>query len=150
LFNENKRVVGTLTGGSSSCSATTLEDYYGKMSFSWNSNGASAEFQLGPWLDPSGDHSQKSIDGREANCVNPGKEEAIGKESIHHFFPNPAANQITFHHTMDQVTLFNLEGKQLHEWYAVRSIEFPDLKKGSYIVKTRKGDRIHSQLLLKE
>jgi len=52
LFNENGLVVGTLTGGSSSCSYVSGHEYYGKMSYHWQSNGTSNTQRLQPWLDP--------------------------------------------------------------------------------------------------
>jgi len=36
LFNENGLIVGTLTGGSSSCNNTANPDYYGKISYHWD------------------------------------------------------------------------------------------------------------------
>lgn len=52
LFNEEKLLIGTLTGGASGCSDLTGEDMYGKVSYSWISNGLTADRQLKPWLDP--------------------------------------------------------------------------------------------------
>ena len=52
LFDDEGLVIGTLTGGESSCQNPTGPDMYGKMSFSWASNGSLAEQQLKPWLDP--------------------------------------------------------------------------------------------------
>jgi PKD repeat protein len=52
LFDEEGLVIGTLTGGESSCQNPTGPDMYGKFSFSWASNGTSADQQLKPWLDP--------------------------------------------------------------------------------------------------
>ncbi len=51
LFNPSGLVVGTLTGGSSTCTALTSPDYYGKMSYHWINNGTTAAKQLKPWLD---------------------------------------------------------------------------------------------------
>lgn len=51
IFNNNGLVVGTLTGGSSSCNYDAAE-YYGKLSYHWQSAGSSSEKQLRPWLDP--------------------------------------------------------------------------------------------------
>lgn len=52
LFNNDKRIVGTLTGGSSYCTALTDPDQYGKFSVHWIDNGTPANRQLKPWLDP--------------------------------------------------------------------------------------------------
>ncbi len=52
LFNDNGLIVGTLTGGTTSCDETDGVDFYGKFSYSWASNGSTPETQLAPWLDP--------------------------------------------------------------------------------------------------
>lgn len=64
IFNTDGLIVGDLTGGSSYCNTPTATDLYGKMSYSWESNGNLPEEQLKPWLDPvnSGD---SILSGRE-------------------------------------------------------------------------------------
>lgn len=53
LFNNsNGRIIGTLTGGSSYCSAQSSPDLYGKMSYHWTSNGTADNRRLKPYLDP--------------------------------------------------------------------------------------------------
>ncbi len=50
LFDQNKRIIGQLYGGSASCTNTGGSDYYGKFSTSWNGNSSST--RLRDWLDP--------------------------------------------------------------------------------------------------
>ena len=52
LFDSNGRIIGALTGGSSSCNNLLEPDFYGKFSYSWISNGSNPQLQLAPWLDP--------------------------------------------------------------------------------------------------
>lgn len=52
LFNSNGLVVGTLTGGSSTCDYPNAREYYGKMSYHWSSAGTTDNTRLQPWLDP--------------------------------------------------------------------------------------------------
>jgi hypothetical protein len=52
LFNSQGQIVGTLTGGDSYCNTPTAPDLYGKISYSWTSNGNTSNRQLKPWLDP--------------------------------------------------------------------------------------------------
>lgn len=54
IFDNNGLVIGTLSGGSSYCDATSSPDLYGKMSYHWTTNGTTSDAQLKPWLDPSG------------------------------------------------------------------------------------------------
>ena len=50
LFNQNKRVVGQLHGGFAAC-GNNLEDWYGRLSISWEGGGSSGN-RLKDWLDP--------------------------------------------------------------------------------------------------
>lgn len=70
LFNSSQRIVGKLSGGPSSCGAAASDknDYYGKLSYDWTSNGAAASQQLKPWLDP-GNTGTTAISGRAACAV---------------------------------------------------------------------------------
>lgn len=52
LFDEQGKVIGQLTGGESVCSNLTGNDYYGRLSYSWESNGTDDSTRLKPWLDP--------------------------------------------------------------------------------------------------
>jgi PKD repeat protein len=52
IFSDKGRVIGQLTGGESGCYNLTGPDFYGKMSYSWTSNGAHDSLRLQPWLDP--------------------------------------------------------------------------------------------------
>ena len=49
LFNQNKRIVGTLTAGSSDCSYLNGTDCYGKVWYHWNQH---ATQKMQPYLDP--------------------------------------------------------------------------------------------------
>ncbi|MEY4674474.1 MAG: hypothetical protein RL148_2258 [Planctomycetota bacterium] len=50
LFDQNKRVIGQLHGGSAAC-GNNLSDYYGRISTSWTGGGTNAT-RLSNWLDP--------------------------------------------------------------------------------------------------
>ncbi|MCX6243585.1 MAG: T9SS type A sorting domain-containing protein [Bacteroidetes bacterium] len=54
IFDSKGRIVGTLTGGDSSCDPSNLDspDYYGKFSWSWDRNGSDSTKRLMDWLDP--------------------------------------------------------------------------------------------------
>jgi PKD repeat protein len=60
IFDNNGRLIGTLTGGLAACepggggagTGPDQPDYYGKFSFSWDQNGPAPEQQLKHWLDP--------------------------------------------------------------------------------------------------
>lgn len=52
LFNSDGYIIGALTGGNASCSYPEQPDYYGKLSYAWESEGADSSSQLKYWLDP--------------------------------------------------------------------------------------------------
>lgn len=52
LFDQNKRIIGQLCCGGASCSNPNSSDDYGRVNYSWSSNGTNANRQLAPWLDP--------------------------------------------------------------------------------------------------
>lgn len=62
IFNEDKRIVGQLTGGSSFCNSPTSPDFYGKMDKSWDDNPNAATQKLKVWLDPN-NTGEVALDG---------------------------------------------------------------------------------------
>ena len=67
LFSPEKRVIGQLHGGPSSCSATgnNRSDYYGRVSVSW-AGGGSNSTRMSNWLD-AGNTGAQFIDGIDAS-----------------------------------------------------------------------------------
>ena len=52
LFNENKLIVGTLTGGNSSCSNSDGLNLYGKVNYHWDKYKNHDSTRMDVWLDP--------------------------------------------------------------------------------------------------
>jgi type IX secretion system substrate protein/trypsin len=52
IFNTEGNVVGSLTGGGASCTFENEPDYYGKLSYSWESTKGDSVSNLSYWLDP--------------------------------------------------------------------------------------------------
>ena len=69
IFNEDKRIVGQLTGGSSFCNSPTSPDFYGKMDKNWDDNPNSATQKLKEWLDPI-DSGELFMDGAYLDANN--------------------------------------------------------------------------------
>ncbi|MBB5208871.1 proprotein convertase P-domain-containing protein [Chiayiivirga flava] len=69
LWNQNKRLVGQLHGGSAAC-GNNLSDYYGRVSVSWTGGGTAAT-RLRDWLDP-GNSGVTSFAGYRAGGGTPG------------------------------------------------------------------------------
>lgn len=89
LFDNNGRVIGTLTGGQASCSQPTLPDYYGKFSYHWMSNGVNDTLQLRPWLDPE-NTGQLSLGGLEVTVP----DTITKKTDFVQLFPNPVSGTL--------------------------------------------------------
>lgn len=68
LFNPQKRIVGQLFGGPSSCTAPANQkyDYYGRFDVSWN--GSSPTTRLRDWLDP-GNTGMMTLDLYDPNAA---------------------------------------------------------------------------------
>lgn len=73
LFNNNKLVIGTESGGASYCGApvSSANDLYGKFDYHWESNGPTDADQLKPWLDPA-NTGDITCPGREPGSTTPG------------------------------------------------------------------------------
>lgn len=70
LFDNNGRIIGDLSGGSSFCSSPTNPDSYGKFSYSWDQAGTTAATRLKDWLDPS-NSGVTTLNGKNACSTNP-------------------------------------------------------------------------------
>ena len=64
LFDQNKQLVGTLTGGSATCSLST-NDYFEKFALAWDHR-SEASKQLKFWLDPLNSNTE-TLNGRSMN-----------------------------------------------------------------------------------
>jgi hypothetical protein len=87
LFNQNKLIVGTLSGGNSSCEDPQGLNLYGKLSYHWDKKTKRSE-RMDVWLDPAGTKAE-TLRGRY-------KKEPVITEK-------PANLQLTY--TNDQVRL---------------------------------------------
>lgn len=74
LFNENKQIVGTLSGGNSTCRQTTGNNLYGKLSYHWDKYSQADTGRMDIWLDPLNTGTTVlpglSQTGEEGNLIN--------------------------------------------------------------------------------
>jgi lysyl endopeptidase len=68
IYDQNGRIVGHLSGGSSFCSTPTQTDLYGRFDKAWDQDGSTASSQLEPWLDP-GNTGAMTLNGTYAPCA---------------------------------------------------------------------------------
>ncbi len=123
MFDQNKRIVGTLTGGMSACSVGELgagtgpdeEDVYGKMSRHWTSAGTTSDKQLKPWLDPTS-ASSGTLDGRGV-CTASLDDIGYIRANIN-VFPSPATDVLSldfsaYHVDQTNIVITDILGKQV-------------------------------------
>nr|WP_319399657.1 putative Ig domain-containing protein [uncultured Carboxylicivirga sp.] len=70
LFSSEHLVIGTLTGGNSSCTNLYGNNYYGKLWFHWDHYGDSPQTQMKTWLDPL-DLGVMTLAGTSVNPTSP-------------------------------------------------------------------------------
>jgi V8-like Glu-specific endopeptidase len=151
LFNQDLRVVGTLTGGPASC-AVPENDYYTRFDYAWDYYPEPWK-QLKHWLDPE-NTGVISLDGME------GPQNVVRKKSgcsVALIFPNPASTSLELRGGLipgreAEIQVYDLAGKQLiverRVWVESRSIDVSSLPAGLYILKYRQADRSGSTRLV--
>ncbi|MFK8044696.1 MAG: T9SS type A sorting domain-containing protein [Crocinitomicaceae bacterium] len=148
IFNEEKLIVGQLSGGLSECAdvnpnGQTLPDLFGKMSYNWS---GSANVQLiSTFLDPVGNGTTKVMEGNYYLCSQgAGTVNSITEhqelESVS-VYPNPAQKQFSIAIETTEnidVIIFNQVGKEVVRFnnYEVNSpINISYLSSGLYYVR---------------
>jgi hypothetical protein len=95
LFDQNKRIIGDLTGGEASCDYN-YNDYFAKISHSWNDFG-NADHQLENWLDPNNTYF-RAIDGYYPYQDKPSNLRAIYDSTSLSIVWNPIAEKMSADH----------------------------------------------------
>ena len=87
IFNQNKLIVGHLTGGGSYCNMLNEPDVYGKVWHAWDQIDTTPEKQLKPWLD-SLNTGVTTLNGRYCNDDTTS---IVHNQLMNHFdvYPNP-------------------------------------------------------------
>jgi len=141
LFNSNGKIIGTLTGGSSDCSATDQPDYYGKFSYHWASNGSTSDKQLKPWLDPNNSNPIE-INGRGI-CGTDIDSYIISQTNIN-LYPNPATEYINIILENSDINSFILNvydilgnliiNEKINNYQNVYTLNIANYNRGTYIL----------------
>lgn len=144
LFNEQGKLIGTLTGGLAACDASGAlgpdkPDYYGKFSYHWESNGTADTAQLKPWLDPN-NTGIYSCDGLTLAVED---YEIVNNLEIN-IYPNPANEYFFINFTSVEssqfsITVYNILGKpikELNSQYLVSDfkVDVNDIPEGVYFL----------------
>lgn len=151
IFNTDGRIIGTLTGGASSCDAPVSYKYdlYGKMSYSWASNGNANARKLQPWLDPT-DSGVNYIDGIDYNSSSL---QQIKNQTIANIYPNPTKDKINItlqNSNQAQIEIYDQTGRMLHTQTisASETISLNHLPKGVYTVKITNENATQTQQII--
>jgi len=141
LFNNSGKIIGTLTSGASDCNHTNLEDYYGKFSYHWASNGSTSDKQLKPWLDPNNSNPTE-INGRGA-CNTDLNTYNISQTNIN-LYPNPATDYINIILEDSDINSFILNvydilgnliiNEKINNYQTVYTINIANYNRGTYIL----------------
>lgn len=143
LFNDKKRIIGQLYGGSSTCDSTWLADFYGKFSASFSSSrNISAALQY--WLDPTASNVQ-FLDGKNASDLDISTLNSIETENIK-LYPNPAKDNLSLelpgNSTKAHCNVFSVNGEKIYEKEIVSKstdFDFSFLKTGAYLMEITIG-----------
>ncbi len=159
LFNSSGRIIGDLTGGGSYCTATYFPDYYGKFSYSWESNGTTSDKQLKPWLDPD-NTGITTLDGiYYSDCVTSKNNQDIIKDLNVEVYPNPTQGEITI--LLDEnvvqpnvlIEIYDMMGEMVRQ-KSVSIInnevkfDFGDLTKGVYLINISVNDKKYRERVI--
>ncbi|MFM1930816.1 MAG: hypothetical protein RL226_119 [Bacteroidota bacterium] len=146
IYNANKLIVGTLTGGSSFCTSPNAPDFYGKMSYHWSNNPNPASEKLKAWLNPQ-DNGVNTLFGAyrpcqtESFCGTIGVDENGLQNSGVTMMPNPTSGVFFVRSaenvTLNMVQIFNAEGQLVMEEKVngpVKQLDLSAMPAGAYVV----------------
>jgi hypothetical protein len=156
LFDKYGRIVGALSGGSSTCDSINLNkpDYYGKFSWSWESDGVDSTRRLKDWLDPESTNLMV-LDGRYPNSID------TITPPLQAIYPNPFKKYLTIsinevNDDLVRLSIFDITGRMVYsESYHMNGIgskqlDLGFLPKGLFILRVESQDDILTRKIIKE
>jgi hypothetical protein len=140
LINNNGHLIGTLTGGSSLCTARNAPDLFGRLFMHWDKYGTAADRRVAPWLDPlnTGVTSLRTTKSSGAT----GAIQAIDMEKwVNMTIDN---NQLMISYPMQKfsTTIYNSLGQSVYNSTAnsqKTSIDMSSYSKGIYLIEINNG-----------
>jgi V8-like Glu-specific endopeptidase len=145
LFDQDKRLVGLLTGGEANC-VSSVNDYFTKFDYSWNYYDQTYK-KLQTWLDPL-NSGVYTIDGLDYNAsVSPLQTEALN------VFPNPGTGDYSIQLEWvpaknGKYSIFNATGEIIQSGNIKKDNIFrfalPEFPAGIYFIRLMFPDRIYT------
>jgi len=114
LFNADGLIIGTLTGGSSSCASTSSPDMYGKLWYAWDQFTEDLDYdqQLKLYLDPL-DKGVESLVGYDPNGTSGIEEEFDNNQQELILFPIPAVDELNINAAsiIRKIDIYDMQGR---------------------------------------
>lgn len=164
LFDNNKLVVGTLTGGSSYCNSVqpggqNQPDWYGKMYYHWDQNSGSQVVHLKTKLDPL-NTGQSAMLGTYAPCsATSVEEEGFDFADVISVFPNPTSGEFQIdledrYNEVETIRVYSILGKQVTQLSVISSrmaVDLSDQPRGLYLIsfERRNGPEVTQKIALR-
>ena len=155
IFDNHGRIIGNLSGGLSACDSASLNsaDFYGKFSYSWASNGSSADLRLRDWLDPTSSNVF-TLEGVYLGIDEPKMQKTLL------VYPNPFENIVRIKTSMAsgylKITIFDLPGRvvlsdrvHLLDEEPVK-MDVGSLPRGIYLLKAESASSVFIRKIIKE
>jgi hypothetical protein len=155
LFDNQGRLVGTLTGGDSSCDSSAMNspDFYGMFSYHWDQNGSDSASALKYWLDPDNTNIM-ALNGWALSA------EQHGEDDLAATFPNPVTDVLNVHLSLNHnknflMSVVDLLGNQRIkcDWnprsHQDKQIDVSRLPAGVYFLILTDGDKRMVQKIIK-
>jgi hypothetical protein len=128
LFDENKRIIGTLSGGQASCNNLNGQDAYGKLHYHWELVGNDSTSRLSDWLDPTNTGLQRmnglniEVEPEEPDTIDLSKDFAVKALNA------PFSNQVELLIQNEASTLYEIDlvevGSGKIVWKSSATVEF--------------------------
>lgn len=143
IFNADGLIIGTLTGGSSSCNQRTSPDFYGRFYYHWDKISSNANHQLKPWLDSTNTQNLEVMGVSVSECEIVGVPKVSGDIKYSLIYPNPGNSSFqverkAFNEAAASLGMFDVSGKliftrQLNSEKEL--IDASDVPAGIYFIK---------------
>ena len=152
LFNQDHRIIGSLTGGEADCVNKT-DDYFTRLNYAWDYYDSPAK-QLKHWLDPDSTGIQ-FLNGYDPLINSAGQ--ALHQPRVR-IFPNPTAGKIYLDLTgwnpeTTGILVYDLTGQLIHSARSIRNeiaeLDLTDSPPGIYLIIIRSEDRYFSEIISK-
>lgn len=153
LYNQDHRIVGDLTGGSTVANCTSADAYFAKISHSW-ADYSNYRVQLKYWLDPD-TTGITFLDGYDPSST--GIKNILQNEKHFLIYPNPSEGRIMIEFNSDEspnaLRLYDMSGRLMQSWkipYNNKNtqLDLSNFPSGMYILEIQTTTSINTQKLL--